>query len=91
MKMNDFFKFKTKCPMCSLDVEMLFETDAIGQRGNDFSIGDNVSQNNLLLWCCDIERAIASCPKCQHHVYGTIRIQDRKFQTISAINPIRSY
>jgi len=85
MGMFDSFLDVVECPHCKEKGEVEFQTKALGCMMRKFRLDEKVKLIDLVLKEADINDAIASCPKCEHHIKGTIWIYDGKFNGMKDI------
>lgn len=79
MGMFESFFDMCKCPKCQHMVNIEFQTKMLGQRMNTFNVNDKVGVVGLEINYGEITDAIGTCPNCETHLKGIIRIVAGKF------------
>jgi hypothetical protein len=85
MGMFDSFYAVVECPNCHEKAELEFQTKTLGCMMRKFRPDDKVKLTELVLKEAEINNAIASCPKCEHHIKGTIWIYEGMFVGVKDI------
>lgn len=75
----DSFFCEVTCPKCKKEGKVEFMTHILNQTYKIFNVGDKFVISNLEINYGEITDGAGSCPNCETHLKGTIRIVGGNF------------